>query len=131
MHELAICQALMEQVERIAQEEQADQVLSIHLAIGPLSGVEPRLLEQAFSVARAGSIAASAELVIESMPVQVSCKQCGQQSEALPGRLVCGHCGDWRTRLVSGDEMNLLHIELVRQATEEASEARVEQQQFN
>ena len=131
MHELAICQALMEQVERIASEEQADQVLTIHLAIGPLSGVEPRLLEQAFYVARAGSIAANAELVTESMPVQVSCSQCGQLSNVLPSRLVCGHCGDWRTRLVSGDEMNLLHIELVRQATEEASGARVEQQPFN
>ena len=131
MHELAICQALMEQVERIASEEQADQVLTIHLAIGPLSGVEPRLLEQAFYVARAGSIAANAELVTESMPVQVSCSQCGQLSDALPSRLVCGHCGDWRTRLASGDEMNLLHIELVRQTTEETTEARVEQQQFN
>ncbi|MEN8205285.1 MAG: hydrogenase maturation nickel metallochaperone HypA [Pseudomonadota bacterium] len=123
MHELAICQALMEQVERIAQEEQADQVLTIHLAIGPLSGVEPGLLEQAFYVARAGSIAARAELVIESMPVQVSCSQCGQLSDALPGRLVCGHCGDWRTRLVSGDEMNLLHIELVRQTRENTAGA--------
>ena len=122
VHELAICQALMEQVERIAQEEQADQVLSIHLAIGPLSGVEPRLLEQAFSVARAGSIAASAELVIESMPVQVSCKQCGQLTEALPGRLVCGSCGDWQTSLISGDELELRHMELIRQTTEETTE---------
>ena len=119
MHELAICQALMEQVERIAQEERAEQVLSIHLAIGPLSGVESRLLEQAFSVARAGSIAASAELVIESMPVRVSCKQCGQQTEALPGRLVCGSCGDWRTSLISGDELELRHVELVRQKQEQ------------
>ncbi len=118
MHELAICQALMEQVERIAQEERADQVLSIHLAIGPLSGVESRLLEQAFSVARAGSIAASAELVIESMPVQVNCKQCGQLTEALPGRLVCGSCGDWRTSLISGDELELRHVELIRQTAE-------------
>ena len=120
MHELAICQALMEQVERIAQEERADQVLSIHLAIGPLSGVESRLLEQAFSVARAGSIAASAELVIESMPVQVNCKQCGQLTEALPGRLVCGSCGDWRTSLISGDELELRHVELIRQTAEDS-----------
>jgi hydrogenase nickel incorporation protein HypA/HybF len=131
VHELAICQALMEQVERIAREERAERVLSIHLAIGPLSGVEPRLLEQAFYVARAGSIAANAELVTESMPIQVSCNQCGQLSDALPSRLLCGHCGDWRTKLVSGDEMNLLHIELVRQTTEETTEARIEQQQFN
>lgn len=123
MHELAICQALMEQVERIAHEEQADHVLTIHLAIGPLSGVEPRLLEQAFYIARAGSIAASAELVTESMPVQVSCSQCGQLSNALPSRLVCGHCGDWRTRLVSGDELELRHVELVRQTSEETTEA--------
>ena len=131
MHELAICQALMEQVDRIAQEERADQVFSIHLGIGPLSGIEPRLLEQAFYIARAGSIAASAELVIESMPVQVSCNQCGQLSNALPNRLLCGHCGDWRTRLVSGDEMNLLHIELERQTSEETTGARVKQQQYN
>jgi len=123
VHELAICQALMEQVEHIAKEERADRVLSIHLAIGPLSGVEPRLLEQAFYVARAGSIAASAELVTESMPVQVSCSQCGQLSDALPSRLLCGHCGDWRTRLVSGDEMNLMHIELERQTTEDTAES--------
>jgi len=120
VHELAICQALMEQVERIAQEERADQVLSIHLAIGPLSGVESRLLEQAFSVARAGSIADSAELVIESMPVQVNCKQCGQLTEALPGRLVCGSCGDWRTSLISGDELELRHVELIRQTAEDS-----------
>jgi len=118
MHELAVCQALMEQVESIALEEQADHVTAIHLGIGPLSGVEPRLLEQAFSIARAGSIAADAELVIASMPIQVSCKQCGQQSEALPNRLLCGHCGDWRTSLVSGDELQLTSIELVKKAGE-------------
>ena len=118
MHELAVCQALMEQIESIALEEQADHVTAIHLGIGPLSGVEPRLLEQAFSIARAGSIAADAELVIASMPIQVSCKQCGQLTEALPSRLVCGSCGDWRTSLVSGDELQLLQVELVRQALE-------------
>jgi len=108
----------MEQVASIALEEQADHVTAIHLGIGPLSGVEPRLLEQAFSIARAGSIAADAELVVKSMPIQVSCKQCGQLTEALPNRLVCGHCGDWRTSLVSGDELQLQHVELVRQAME-------------
>jgi hydrogenase nickel incorporation protein HypA/HybF len=114
VHELAVCQALMEQVENIAQEEHADHVATIHLAIGPLSGVEPRLLEQAFFIARAGGSAADAELVIESMPVQVSCKQCGQLTEVLPSRLLCGACGDWRTSLISGDELELTSIELVR-----------------
>ena len=118
MHELAVCQALMDQVEQIAREQRADRVVAIHLGIGPLSGVEPALLEQAFSIARAGSIADDAELVIEDMAVRVSCKQCGEITDALPSRLLCGNCGDWHTRLVSGDELLLQHVEIVRQALE-------------
>ena len=122
MHELAVCQALIDQVEQIALEQRAEQVLTIHLGIGPLSGIEPRLLEQAFFIARAGSVAAEAELVIESMPVRISCDQCGQTTDALPARLLCGACGNWRTRLVSGDELQLQHVELVRQTADETDE---------
>ena len=122
VHELAICQALMEQVESIATEEHADQIVAIHLGIGPLSGVEPQLLEQAFSIARAGSVAAEAELLIESMPVRVSCEQCGETTDALPARLLCGACGHWRTRLVSGDELQVQQVELIRQAATETQQ---------
>ena len=121
MHELAICQALMEQVERIGREQRAQYVESIQLGIGPLSGVEPRLLEQAFYIARAGSIADQATLVIESTPVRVSCKQCGAQTEVLPSRLLCGQCGDWRTTLISGDEMYLQNIELIRDTQKDSA----------
>ena len=135
MHELAICQALMEQVESIALAERADRIVSIHLGIGPLAGVEPRLLEQAFFIARAGGIADEAELVIKSLPVRVCCEQCGQITDALPARLLCGACGNWRTKLVSGDELQLAHVELIRQSAEEPAEPETEpqtrQQQFN
>lgn len=122
MHELAVCQALIDQVEQIALEQRAQQVLTIHLGIGPLSGVEPHLLEQAFFIARAGGVAAEAELVIDSLPLRVSCDQCGEITGALPARLLCGACGNWRTRLVSGDELQLQHVELVRQTAAELSE---------
>lgn len=131
MHELAICQALMEQIETIARDEQAERVTAIHLGIGPLSGVEPRLLEQAFYIASAGSIAADAELTIKTMPVEVSCSQCGQCSEALPTRLVCGHCGDWRTKLVSGDELQLEHVEFTRQAQKDSAESKMTPREEN
>jgi hydrogenase nickel incorporation protein HypA/HybF len=125
MHELAVCQALMEQVERIALEQRADQVVAIHLGIGPLSGVEPGLLEQAFTIARAGTVADRAELRIDRMAIRVSCKQCGQVSDALPSRLLCGNCGDWHTSLVSGDELLLQHVEIVRQALEEPADPEI------
>jgi hydrogenase nickel incorporation protein HypA/HybF len=116
VHELSICQALIEQVEAVAREQDAVQVVQVRIGIGPLSGVEPQLLEQAFQLARAGTIAATASLLIDLLPLRVSCRQCGQETEAEASNLACGNCGDWHTQLVSGDEMLLSQVELVREA---------------
>jgi hydrogenase nickel incorporation protein HypA/HybF len=112
MHELAICESLMNQVEQIALERHAGCVTSIVIGMGPLSGVEAQLLKQAYTIASAGTVAAQAELIVEALPVRVRCTQCGSESEALPNKLLCKHCGDWRTTLVSGDELMLLSVEL-------------------
>ncbi len=112
MHELAICQSLMDQVESIALERDAQCVTSIVVAMGPLSGVEAQLLKNAYPIASAGTVAEEAELIIEHLPVRVKCSQCGSESEALPNKLICKQCGDWRTTLVSGDELLLMSVEL-------------------
>ena len=46
MHELAICQALIAQIEAVAGKRAA-RVRQVYLGIGPLAGVEPRLLADA------------------------------------------------------------------------------------
>jgi len=112
MHELAICQSLIEQVEVIAQEHKAQSVSSIVIGMGPLSGVEVQLLTSAYPIASAGTVAEDAELVVEHLPIKVKCTQCGSESDALPNKLICKQCGDWRTTLLSGDEMMLLKVEL-------------------
>jgi hydrogenase nickel incorporation protein HypA/HybF len=112
MHELAICQSLMDQVQDIALERNALSVTSIVVGMGPLSGVEAQLLKNAYTVASAGTVAEDAELIIENLPVRVKCSQCDSESDALPNKLVCKQCGDWRTTLVSGDELLLMSVEL-------------------
>ncbi len=113
MHELAICQSIISQVETLAQQHQAKQVVEITLKIGLLAGVEGELLKQAFPLAAAGSCAENAELKIESIPVKVKCSQCRAESEVVPNRLLCQSCGDWRTKVISGDEMLLARIEFL------------------
>ncbi len=115
MHELAVCQALIAQVETVAHQQQAQRVVEISVDIGPLSGVEPQLLEQAFSIASAGTLADGAQLNINSLPVRVECSDCGQISEVLPTRLICTHCGNWQTRVISGDELLLTTVEVCRE----------------
>ena len=116
MHELSICQALIEQVEKLARDNQAIAVTTISLQVGPLSGVEIPLLEHAYPLAAAGTVAEQAELLIESMPVRVRCNTCGTETEASANRLLCGACGDYHTELVSGDEMILSRLEFDKQA---------------
>lgn len=112
MHELSICQALMEQVAAIATQRRATAVTDIHVGVGPLSGVEPGLMRNAFPIAAAGTLAGAATLHLKETPIRVKCNSCGTESDATANRLVCGKCQDWRTMLVSGDELLLERVEL-------------------
>ncbi len=116
MHELAVCQGLIGEVERVAALNGASEVTSVTVLIGPLSGVEIDLLQSAFPIARAGSVAAGAELVVETGAIRVQCMSCGTQGAAAPNKLVCSACGDWRVRVVAGDELLLKSVELSRAA---------------
>lgn len=113
MHELSVCQSLIDQVEQIALSHGAKCVASVNLKVGPLSGVEPTLLQHAYPYASAGTLAAESKLVIELAPLRVSCEVCGCETEAQLNWLVCGACGDCHTKLVSGDEMTLMRVELI------------------
>jgi hydrogenase nickel incorporation protein HypA/HybF len=115
VHELAICQALVAQVEEVTRAQHGRCADVVEVSIGPLSGVEPQLLQQAFPLAAAGSLAENAQLHVESLPVRVHCDSCGSDSDASASRLVCRQCGNWRTRLLSGDELLLTRVEIIRE----------------
>ena len=112
MHELAVCQALLTEVGRVARNTVgAGAVRRVVVSVGPLSGIEPQLLARAFDVARAGGIAAAAELSIEPAAVRVECQECRHQAEVPPNRLLCPRCGSWRARVLAGEELVLQRLE--------------------
>ena len=112
MHELSVCQALIDQVERVARDNGARRVMSIVVSVGPLSGIEAQLLEHAYPLAAAGTMAENAELVVETVPVKVRCRTCHAETEAAPNRLVCGSCRDWQVEVIAGEDMMLLRVEV-------------------
>mgnify|MGYP001050247502 FL=1 len=112
MHELAIAQALVEQVDAVIEQHQASSATSIRVRIGPLAGVVPELLATAFPLAAAGSRMEHAELEFVHAPIRVRCQTCGAETEAAMNRLLCGACGDWHTQVISGDELVLESVEL-------------------
>jgi hydrogenase nickel incorporation protein HypA/HybF len=123
MHELAICQALIGEVATVARSRRAMYVSDIYVSIGPLSGVEQPLMRSAFPLAAAGTVANDAALHLTEVPIRVRCTSCGLESDASVNRLVCRHCGDWRTTVLSGDELLLERVVL--ESTEEGVEHHV------
>jgi len=112
MHELSICAALLRRVEALAASK-AGRVSAVRVTAGPLSGVEPDLLAQAFRVARTGTRASTAELIIERAPVRIRCLRCRHETETAANALTCPACGGERTQLLSGDELLLTGIDLL------------------
>ena len=112
MHELAVCQSIISQVSQIARHNNAQSVSRIIIEIGPLSGVEAPLLEHAFPIASAGTMAQNAILETHSLPIRIRCNLCNNENEAAMNKLLCSACGAWQTTLISGDEMLLRTIEL-------------------
>ncbi len=116
MHELAVCQGLIDEIERVARAQHASTVHAVVVAVGALSGVEPDLLQAAFVIARAGTVAAQAQLRVETPPARVACDACSLCAAVPVNRLLCPGCGNWRVRVVGGEELTLMRVELSRDA---------------
>ena len=80
-------------------------------------------MRSAFPLAAAGTVANDAALHLTEVPIRVRCTSCGLESDASVNRLVCRHCGDWRTTVLSGDELLLERVVL--ESTEEGVEQHV------
>lgn len=112
MHELAVAQALVEQVDAVIDQHNATAASLIRVRIGPLAGIVPALLGSAFPLAAAGRRMARATLELVAAPITVRCQTCSAETEAEMNRLICGICGDWHTQIISGDELLLESVEL-------------------
>lgn len=112
MHELSIAHALVEQVDALIDQHGAKEASLIRVRIGPLSGVVPELLESAFTLTACGSRMENARLEFTHTAIEVQCEACGAETTAEMNHLVCSKCGDWHTKVISGDELLLERVEL-------------------
>jgi hydrogenase nickel incorporation protein HypA/HybF len=125
MHELAICQSLVEQLDQIAVDYPDKRITVVHLEVGPLSGVVPDLLKDAFPIASAGTAAQDAQLEFHQSEIQVHCPECDRDSVVSSNKLTCAFCGNWQTQLISGDELMLQQVELESSEEHETPEQKV------
>lgn len=87
-------------------------VKTVRLKLGDRAGVSADSLEWGFKVASENTVLRSAALLIEQVPSRGRCTTCG--TVFAPGRYlaVCPNCADPKIDIISGDELQVVDIEL-------------------
>jgi hydrogenase nickel incorporation protein HypA/HybF len=103
VHEHSLVRALLAQVERLAEAEGAGEVEEVRVKVGPLSGVEPLLIETAFQVLAPRTSVGKARLVIDEIPLVARCADCGHDFEVPDFRFRCPVCECRKVEVTAGD----------------------------
>jgi len=108
MHELGLCESIVDAVAKRAGER---PVARVRVRVGRLHHVHPEAFEQSFALAAAGSVADSALAELVLLPVTGRCRSCSERIEADEPILACPACGSLEVEQLGGDELTLELIE--------------------
>jgi len=112
MHEYSIVQALLNQCEELASQNDATTVTKVVTKIGVMSGIETHLLETAFETFKEGTLCAGAEFVINVQKLKLHCNECKEEFEVDKVEYYCIHCQSLNVKVLDGEEMYLMTLEM-------------------
>jgi hydrogenase nickel incorporation protein HypA/HybF len=112
MHELSIAMSIVE----VAQEEaqlRGVRVNAVHLKLGALSGVTKVALLSCYEIACDDTPLQGSRLIIEDVPVEIFCAQCGERRLLDSVQLFCcAECGQPASQIVHGKELEVVAMEV-------------------
>ena len=112
MHEVSLCQGILDIVRDQAAANGFARVRCIRLAIGTLSHVEPDAIEFCFDAVARGTVAEGARLEIERPPGQAWCAPCGRTVSIATRFDPCPDCGSHQVLVVGGEELAVRELEV-------------------
>ncbi len=113
MHEVTVCDSLLDLAEETARKHNASCIKSIKIRVGEISGVVPELLQHAFDIcSKERTMTNRARLIIQRVKPKALCKQCGTEFSPDDFVFICPGCGSPDTKLLQGDELVLDKLEL-------------------
>jgi hydrogenase nickel incorporation protein HypA/HybF len=112
MHEMSICEGILQVMEEQASTQQFKRVKSVWLEIGPLAGVEIEALRFGFDVVTRNSLAEGAKLEIIEMPGVAWCLECSKNVPIKQRFDACPDCGSFQLQITGGDELRIKELEV-------------------
>lgn len=112
MHEATVVGSLIMLLCDQAAQHNVTAIRRVNLKIGRLAAIEPAALTACFEILAEDTPAAGAELVIESVPIRVSCRDCTGESDIENYDFHCEHCQGTRIEIIAGKELRIESIEI-------------------
>lgn len=112
MHEMGIAQQICSIVESSMAEHKGQNLKSVSISVGTLSGVNPDSLRFCMDHIIPCSILAGAQVIIREEPGLIRCNVCDFSGEAAAGIPVCGACHSPMVDIISGLETVVETIDL-------------------
>jgi len=112
MHEMSICEGILQVIEDQAVKQKFSTVKRVRLVVGPLAGVELESLHFCYDVVVRGSIADGSELEVISLPVNGWCMPCAKPVAVKQRYDACPECGSYQVEINGGDELRIKDMEV-------------------
>ena len=112
MHEYSVVQALLNQCEEVAAQNNASKITKVITKIGVMSGIETHLLQTAFDTFKEGTICAEAKFIQNIQKLKLECKECGNVFEVDEVRYYCVKCESLKVKVLDGEDMYLMSLEM-------------------
>ena len=110
MHELSICQSILNAIETEFDNKGIENIREIHLKVGMLACIEPEILKNVFQLIKAGTAFQDSELFINVIEVSAGCKNCGNTFKVEKYIFVCPTCGEPSSNITEGRELLISKI---------------------
>ncbi|MBQ1501632.1 MAG: hydrogenase maturation nickel metallochaperone HypA [Firmicutes bacterium] len=111
MHEMSLMEALLHTAEDVLSAYEVKSVNSLTVSAGPLANIMPDAFAFAYEVLTKDTVMEGAELIVNKLPVQARCCECGHEysGDHIPGECPC--CGKQSMRITGGSEVYLTGID--------------------
>lgn len=110
MHEMSIVSGILDIALKEARSADAQVIRTVEIEVGELAGVEIPALEFGFEVARRGTLAEQAELIIHEIPGLGHCQDCDKDVAIDSFIPVCPTCGELLPGVLQGKELRVRSI---------------------
>ncbi|WP_026375129.1 hydrogenase maturation nickel metallochaperone HypA [Aestuariibacter salexigens] len=112
MHEMALCESILQIIEEEASKKAFSKVTGIYLDIGQFSCVEPAALKFCFEVVSKTTLAELASININTIPGKGWCRNCLRDIPLSHRFSPCPVCNNRNVIIRQGEEMLIKQLEV-------------------